>query len=231
MALKKSELLELLKDTADDVDVTDVLKGIEGLAEVKEVPFNALNLTIDDYKNILENNKTIQGYNQSQIDSFVSKGVESFKSGKMQEYINEAVEKAKIPPNETPEQAAIRELKEKLENIETEKAMAEKQIARNNMSKKIKNSLKEKYKDFKYDISDDILERFIGDDEESSNQQIDQLVGYVSSILKADRESYYNHNNPQPPGDGGGSNPKKMTLTEAMQYKNEHPDVDVKTLI
>lgn len=35
----------------------------------------------------------------------------------------------------------------------------------------------------------------------------------------------------KPPKDGGKDQNKKMTLAEAMAYKNAHPEVDVKTLI
>ena len=79
----KKDLLEKLNDIDETADVTEVLKGIDGIAEVKEIPFDVNKLTVEDYKNILETNKAIQGYNQSQLDSAVSKGVESFKTKKM----------------------------------------------------------------------------------------------------------------------------------------------------
>ena len=100
----KAELLELIKDIEDGVDVTEQLQGIEGVATTVEVAADLNNITLDDYKSILESNKIIQGYNQSQIDSHVSKGVESFKKEKMQRYIDDAVKLATTPQDETPEQ-------------------------------------------------------------------------------------------------------------------------------
>ena len=57
----KKDLLEKLNDIDETADVTEVLKGIDGIAEVKEIPFDVNKLTVEDYKNILETNKAIQG--------------------------------------------------------------------------------------------------------------------------------------------------------------------------
>lgn len=231
MAITKKQIEELLKDMAEGDDVTETLQGIEGISQTVEVPFDVNNLTIDDYKAILETNKAIQGYNQSQIDSFVSRGVETFKTGKMQEYIDEAIKKATIPPDETPEQKSIRELQEKLAEMEKKEQEANKALAKTQLAKETRGYLKEQYKDFNFDIPDTILERCLSEDFDSTKGVVDGLVGFVTETLKADRASYYNTNNPQPPTNEPSNTPKKMSLTEAMQYANEHPEVDVKTLI
>ena len=111
----KKDLLEKLNDIDETADVTEVLKGIDGIAEVKEIPFDVNKLTVEDYKNILETNKAIQGYNQSQLDSAVSKGVESFKTKKMPGIIESEIKKATAPKHETPEQKAQREQMEAME--------------------------------------------------------------------------------------------------------------------
>ena len=63
----KKDLLEKLNDIDETADVTEVLKGIDGIAEVKEIPFDVNKLTVEDYKNILETNKAIQGYNLKEL--------------------------------------------------------------------------------------------------------------------------------------------------------------------
>lgn len=231
MAITKKQLEELLKDMAEGDDVTEALQGIEGISQTVEVPFDANSLTVDDYKAILETNKAIQGYNQSQIDSFVSRGVETFKNGKMQEYIDEAIKKATIPPDETPEQKAIRELQEKLDLMEEKERAANKELAKTQLAKDTRGYLKEQYKDYNFDIPDTILERCLGEDFDSTKGIVDSLVKFMTETLKADRASYFNTNNPQPPINDPNNTPKKMSLTEAMQYANEHPEVDIKTLI
>ena len=68
--MKKSELLELLKDIEDDGDVLTTLKGIEGIKN---------NYTLEEFKEQLKTNAELKGYYQSQIDSGIGKGVASFK--------------------------------------------------------------------------------------------------------------------------------------------------------
>ena len=73
--MKKSELLEILKDIEDDSEINETIQGIEGLAKSSTLDVNKL--TIEDFKNILENNAAIKGYNASTLDSVRSKAVET----------------------------------------------------------------------------------------------------------------------------------------------------------
>ena len=86
--MKKSELLELLKDVEDDSDINETIQGIEGLIK----PFDLSKITLDQYKEILENNEAIKGYNTSTLDSVRSKAVETYKNGKGKEAIKKAIE-------------------------------------------------------------------------------------------------------------------------------------------
>lgn len=209
MAITKMELLNLLKDVADDTDVTEKLKGIEGVSEKVEVPFNAENLTVDDYKKILETNKEVQGYNQSQIDSFVSKGVETFKQGKMQDYIKEAVKKATIPPEETPEQKEIRELKEKFAQMENEKAETEKKLAREQLVKDARGYAEEK----KYPT--ELLDFFVGADLDSSKANLDKMNEVINGIVKNAINKDV-QNNSYEPGGGGTVDPVQAQVNQIL---------------
>ena len=85
--MKKSELLELLKDIADDGDVLTTLKGIEGIKN---------NYTLEEFKEQLKTNAELKGYYQSQIDSGIGKGVASFKEKTLPSIIAEEVKKANL---------------------------------------------------------------------------------------------------------------------------------------
>lgn len=67
----------------------------------------------------------------------------------------------------------------------------------------------------------------------SKNQSED--IKSAIEALKTENDFLFESNEPikNPVAPTGGSDPfgKKMTLSEAMKYKNEHPDVDVHTLI
>ena len=116
----KSELLEKLKDIADDADINETIQGIDGLIK----PLDITSIGLEDYKKLISENQQIKGYNQSLLDSAVSKGVESFKSKKMPEYIEKAI-KEKSNEGKTPEQIQLAEMKAKIEAMEAEKAQNE----------------------------------------------------------------------------------------------------------
>lgn len=136
----KSELLEKLKDIDDNAEVDEVL---EGFAK----PFDVNNITLEDYKNLLANNKEIKGYYTSQLDSKVSKGIESWKKNNLDKLIEEGI-KAKSTEGLTEEQKQLKELQEQLEQMKQEKAQAEllesnrKKLKDNNLSEDLAKYIK-----------------------------------------------------------------------------------------
>ena len=83
--LKKSDLLKLVESITDDGDINETILGTDEFKNLGEMDLSKL--TVEDFQKIVTENQTIKGYNQSAIDSAVSKGVETFKSGKMQEVV------------------------------------------------------------------------------------------------------------------------------------------------
>lgn len=116
----KNELLELLKDISDDADINENIQNIEGFAK----PLDINSIGLEDYKKLINEKNEIKGYNQSLIDSAVSKGVESFKTKKMPTYIEEAI-KAKSNEGKTPEQIQLAELQKQLDEMKAEKEKVE----------------------------------------------------------------------------------------------------------
>lgn len=119
--MKKSELLDLLKDIDDNSDINKTIQEIEGLAK----PFNLNSIKLDDFKNILENNSEAKAYYQSAIDSGIGKGVskfkENFEKDKLPQLIEEGI-KAKSSEGMTEEQKKIKELEDKLTSMEEKEA-------------------------------------------------------------------------------------------------------------
>lgn len=152
----KSELLKLIEEVGDNDNVLETLKGIEGLAN-SSIDYSKL--TVEEYKTILENNKEIKGYQTSLIDSAVSKGVESFKTKKMPQYIEDEIKK-RDNSTKTPEQIELEELKKQIDNMQKEKARAE-------LSSKYTKVLNEKklpveFIDFILSDNEEIIESNIG---------------------------------------------------------------------
>ena len=83
--LKKSDLLKLAESITDDGDINEIILGTDEFKDLGEMDLSKL--TVEDFLKIVTENQTIKGYNQSAIGSAVSKGVETFKSGKIQEVV------------------------------------------------------------------------------------------------------------------------------------------------
>lgn len=119
----KSELLEKLKDINDDTDINETILSIEDFAKSSS-KLDVSKLTVEDFKNVLENNQMIKGYYTSQMDSSISKAIDShdkkFQKEKLPKIIEEELKKRS---NEglTPEQIEIKELKAQMEAMKAEK--------------------------------------------------------------------------------------------------------------
>ena len=91
----KKELIEKLKDIDDNADINETILAMEDFAKSSEL--DVTKLTIEDYKNVLEKNETIKGYNQSQLDSAISKAINShddkFQKEKLPSIIEEELKK------------------------------------------------------------------------------------------------------------------------------------------
>lgn len=118
----KSELLEKLKDINDDTDINETILSMEDFAKSSELDVSKL--TTEDFKNVLENNQMIKGYYTSQMDSAISKAInshdEKFRRDKLPKIIEDELKKRS---NEglTPEQIEIKELKTQMEAMKAEK--------------------------------------------------------------------------------------------------------------
>ena len=112
--MKKTDLIELLKDIADDGDINETLLKQDEFKSLKDLS----KLTSGDITNILTG-EVGKAYMTSHDDSVRSKAVETFKNGKMQDEIKKAIEESK---NETksPEQIEIEKLKKQFEESQAE---------------------------------------------------------------------------------------------------------------
>ena len=115
----KKELLEKIKDVDDNAEVEELLDFAKSNNN-----FDVNKVTIDDYKNMLANNQEIKGYYTSTVDSKVSRSIETWKKNNLNKIIEEEIKK-RDNSNLTPEQAQIKELQEKLNNMEQEKTKQE----------------------------------------------------------------------------------------------------------
>lgn len=129
----KSELLEKLKDINDDTDINETILSIEDFAKSSSKldgskltvgKLDVSKLTVEDFKNVLENNQMIKGYYTSQVDSAISKAINShdkkFRDEKLPKIIEDELKK-RSNDGLSPEQIEIKELKEQMEAMKAEK--------------------------------------------------------------------------------------------------------------
>lgn len=186
--MKKTELLKLIEALGDDDNVLETLQGIEGLAKSSELDITKL--TVEDFKNILEKNEQIKGYNQSNLDSAISKGVESFKTNKMPSYLQEELKKVNNK-DKTPEMIALEEMQQKYNAMEKQMQMKE-------LGSKYSKVLSEK------GLPLDLVDYILSDgNEESINSNIEKFSNMFSTVTNSKVNEKLNNNSYVPPKDNG----------------------------
>lgn len=198
----KSELINLINDIEDDKEIDEVILN-NGFAK----PLNK-----DGFNELLASNKDIQGL----VDSKVTKGIETFKANSMPKLIEAEVLK-RSGAAETPEAKAIRELQEKLNNMEKEKARAE-------MVAKFKDALTEK------NIPGNLIDFVLGEDEEATNANITLFENSMQSYINNQVQSKLN-NGYKPPKEEETATAKtyesllnndNLSMQEALEYFNNN---------
>lgn len=174
----------------------------------EEIRGEDFEFTKETIAKLSEDNKEVQSFINSQKDSAVSKGIESFKEKTLPGLVNEKAE-AKAEelykqkhPEETPEQIEIRKLREKMEKSEREKKRSDlRNLAHQTLSKK------------KLAELDEIAPFFVADDEETTLANIEKVASTIEGLKTKTIEnttkelaSKYGQdfNQEPPPGDDGG---------------------------
>ena len=158
----KSELLALINEADDNADIDEIILS-NGFAK----PIT----DVEGLNKLLESDKSLQGL----FDKKVTTGIENFKKNGMQKIIEAEVLK-RTGKNETPEQKEIRELKERLDKADKEKAKAE-------MVSKYKDVLTEKK------IPSNMIDFLLAEDDETTGANIElfetSMKQYIETGIKA----------------------------------------------
>lgn len=184
--MKKSDLLKLVETIADDGDINEIILGTDEFKGLGKVDLSKL--TTDEFKNLLTTNEAIKGYMASHDDSIMSSAVETFKSGKMKELIDKAVEEAKNG-KKTPEQ-------ERIEELEKQFAESQAKIQRQNTINKYTGVLKEK------GLPTELVDFVYGDGkEETIDKNIETLGTVFTSAIDSGVKSKLGTSSYVPPND------------------------------
>ena len=186
--MKKIDLLKLIEGLEDETDVLDTLKEQE---EIKGLikPFDVNEITLEDFKKAIADNKEIRGYYASEKDRAVTKGIETFKSNNLQKLIDEELKK-KSNEGLSEEAIQLKELQAKFEALEKEKTISE---------------LKGKYTKLLVEkgLNAELIDFVFNEDEEIFNSNVDKINSIIENSINAKTNEILNNNEYIPPTSGG----------------------------
>ena len=183
----KSELLALNNEADDNADIDEIILS-NGFAK----PIT----DVEGLNKLLESDKSLQGL----FDKKVTTGIENFKKNGMQKIIEAEVLK-RTGKNETPEQKEIRELKERLDKADKEKAKAE-------MISKYKDVLTEKK------IPSNMIDFLLAQDDETTEANIELFENSMKQYIETGIKAKLGDSEYTPPT--GGGNVGKVTWEQVI---------------
>lgn len=198
--MKKTDLIELLKDIADDGDINEKILGTDEFKGLKDLS----KLTADDIKGVLTG-EVGKAFLTSHDDSVRSKAVETFKNGKMQDEIKKAVEEAKNG-KKSPEQIELEKLKKQFEDSQAE-------LTKEKTMNKLSATLKEK------NLPIELANFAYGDgQEETINKNIETLQNVLNTAVDNGVKAKLGTNSYTPPADTQ-TNTLNAQIASAMGVK------------
>ena len=188
--MKKIDLLKLIEGLEDETDVLDTLKEQE---EIKGLikPFDVNEITLEDFKKVITDNKEVKGYYTSEKDRAVSKGIETFKSNNLQKLIDEELKK-KSNEGLSETEIQLKEVQAKVEALEKEKTISE-------LKGKYTKSLVEK------GLNAELIDFVFNEDEEIFNSNEDKINSIIENSINAKTNEILNNNEYIPPSNGGSN--------------------------
>lgn len=188
--MKKIDLLKLIESLEDEADVLETLKDQE---EIKGLikPFDVNEITLEDFKKAIADNKEIRGYYTSEKDRAVTKGIETFKSNNLQKLIDEELKK-KSNEGLSEEAIQLKELQAKFEALEKEKTISE-------LKGKYTKLLSEK------GLSTELVDFVFNEDEEIFNSNVDKINSIIENSINSKTNEILNNNEYIPPSNGGSN--------------------------
>ena len=185
--MNKAELLALINEADDNADIDEIILS-NGFAK----PIT----DVEGLNKLLESDKSLQGL----FDKKVTTGIENFKKNGMQKIIEAEVLK-RTGKNETPEQKEIRELKERLDKADKEKAKAE-------MISKYKDVLTEKK------IPSNMIDFLLAEDDETTGANIELFENSMKQYIETGIKAKLGDSEYTPPT--GGGNVGKVTWEQVI---------------
>ncbi|MCO7127807.1 DUF4355 domain-containing protein [Sporolactobacillus shoreicorticis] len=169
-------------------------------------------LTLDSVQKFLNESEDGKKWLNSFADSRVTQGINTFKEKSLPEILEKEI--AKRYPAETPAEKALRELKQKFED-------SEKQRAREALKSKALTAASAK------GLPTDLVDFFLGNDEEATTANLSKLEATLKAYEQKIVNEKFKQNGTTPPASGGSGTPitledvKKMSAEEINKHWDE----------
>lgn len=201
--MKKSDLIKLLENASDDQDINELILGSDEIKGLGQIDLSKI--TVDEFKNLLATNEGIKGYQQSLMDSAISKGVASYESNTLPKKIEEAIKNA-TNKDKTPEQIELEKLKKQFEDSQAE-------LQREKTIGKYSKVLKEK------GLPSELVDFIYGDGgEETIEKNIESITSIFNGAIDSGVKAKLGSSSYTPPADEA-TNTLNAEIASAMGVK------------
>ena len=178
----KSELLKLIESIEDNGEVDGILATSELATK-----FGGL----DVFKQKVNTDKDFKSFVDSLKDQHLNKGLETWKTNHLQSLIDEKIKE--LYPEDDPKDTELVKLKQEMENMKKEKIKEQ-------LTNKALKTATEK------GLPTDLVDYFIGQDEETTNKNLETLEKVFTDKLETTVKERLKDNSYTPPS--GGSDPE-----------------------
>lgn len=199
--MKKSELLELIKEVADDGSIDEVLSNTDF---IKGIIKNSL--TIDNFKSKIKD-KDFKAFMDSEKDKYFQKALETWKNNNLEKELEPFIKEKYPELNTDPVAKELAELKKQLEEERTLNAKKDllNQAIQYANEKKIPNIF---------------VEKFLGEDLDKTKENLDGLLEAINPLIESQVNERLNVNT-WIPNSGQSGVTKGIGETLAEEFNNE----------
>ncbi|AUN03415.1 hypothetical protein RSJ19_10975 [Clostridium botulinum] len=178
----KSELLKLIESIEDNGEVDEILKSTDFAKSI---------LSLDNFKNLVATDKDFKSFMDSEKDKYNSKALDTWKTNNLQSLIDEKIKE--LYPEDDPKDLELKKLQQEMENMKKETLKKE-------LTNKALKIATEK------GLPTDLVDYFIGQDEEATNKNLETLEKVFTDKLETTVKERLKDNSYTPPS--GGSDPE-----------------------
>ncbi|WP_061293668.1 DUF4355 domain-containing protein [Clostridium botulinum] len=201
----KSELLKLIESIEDNGEVDEILKSTDFAKSI---------LSLDNFKNLVATDKDFKSFMDSEKDKYNSKALDTWKTNNLQSLIDEKIKE--LYPEDDPKDLELKKLQQEMENMKKETLKKE-------LTNKALKIATEK------GLPTDLVDYFIGQDEEATNKNLETLEKVFTDKLETTVKERLKDNSYTPPSGGAGvNNPwskEHFNLTKQAQVLKENPEL------